>query len=82
VISVSSRWMRFTAVLFFFVGVLTWVFGRFGTARDVSVELAFVVEASDVSELSVSPPELEDAAVDMDEDMSSSSSSLLLLLHD
>jgi len=73
--------MRFTAVLFFFVGVLTWVFGRFGTARDVSVELAFVVEASDVSELSVSPPELEDAAVDMDEDMLSSSSSLLLL-HD
>jgi hypothetical protein len=62
--------MRFTAVLFFFVGVFACgLVGRFGTAREVSaVELALVVDASDVSELRASVLELDDAA-EMEDDM-------------
>ena len=64
----SSRWIRLTAVLFFLVGVLAWGLVRLGTVREVSDVLALVVEASEVSELSVSVPELEEAA-DMDDMM-------------
>jgi len=75
VISVSSRWMRFTAVLFFFVGVLAWGLGRLGTARDVSEVLGLVVDASEVSELNASVELL--LAVDMDEDMTGNNNNTL-----